>query len=94
MCGDLLRGGYGLRNHMRFDNGRGGLWIGSVVREVMEGGTMRRVLTTQIGFVTIAEAIPAVIAEAMWIRYSGRPYISLWIWTMNEGWRGLSDMHV
>ena len=69
--------------------------LGLVVRRFLDGrGTMRRVFTTQIGFVTIAEAIPAVIAEAMWIRYSGRPYISLWIWKMNERWRGLSDMHV
>lgn len=37
---------------------------------------MRRVFTTQMGFVTIADAMPAVIAEAMCIRYSGRPIIS------------------
>jgi len=40
---------------------------------------MRRVLTTQIGFVTIAEAMPAVIAEAMCIRYSGRPVVSIFL---------------
>jgi hypothetical protein len=78
MCGDLLRGGYGLRNRMHFDNGRGGLLIVSAVRKCKgRGGTMRRVFTTQIGFVTIADAMPAVNAEAMCIRYSGRPYISL-----------------
>jgi hypothetical protein len=38
---------------------------------------MSRVFTTQIGFVTIAEATPAVIAEAMCIWYSGRAVISL-----------------
>jgi hypothetical protein len=44
-------------------------------REIEKGGeegTINRVLTTQMGFVTTAEATPAVIAAPIWIRYSGR----------------------
>ena len=43
------------------------------MKESSEKRTINRVLTTQMGFVTIAEATPAVIAEAICIRYSGRP---------------------
>ena len=39
--------------------------------------TINRVFTTQIGFVAIAEATPAVIAAAIRLIYSGRPTISV-----------------
>jgi hypothetical protein len=49
------------------------LIVSVVLIKVFYENTIKRVFTTQIGFVTIADVMPAVIADAMCIRYSGRP---------------------
>lgn len=53
------------------------LIVSVLLEREFELNTIKRVFTTQIGFVTIAVATPAVIADAMCIRYSGRPVINM-----------------